>query len=94
MFREDYVNIEVRIASYLQVMKCPTLSTVRKIFHALRHEPVNQGRILVLESIRDGANCTLSRGGELSKLVVGGLNPARGNIWFTSRFEVKPRNTN
>lgn len=43
MFREDYVDIEVRLASYLQVMRCPNLSTVRKIFHALNNEHVNQG---------------------------------------------------
>ncbi|XP_028158784.1 uncharacterized protein LOC114351683 isoform X6 [Ostrinia furnacalis] len=75
MFREDYVNIEVRIASYLQVMKCPTLSTVRKIFHALQHESVNQAATFVWSHLSNQQHSSLPSRVEIQGLLSGHTMP-------------------
>lgn len=46
LFRNVDVEVEVRIAAYLQVMRCPTYVTVRTIKHALEVEEVNQGTVI------------------------------------------------
>lgn len=46
VFRNVDVDVEVRIAAYLQVMRCPTYVTVRTIKHTLETEEVNQGMVL------------------------------------------------
>lgn len=43
VFRDVDVDVEVRIAAYLQVMRCPTYVTIRTIKHSLEFEEVNQG---------------------------------------------------
>lgn len=43
VFRNVEIDVEVRIASYLQVMRCPTYVTIRTIKHSLQTEEVNQG---------------------------------------------------
>lgn len=42
IFRNEVEDVEVRIASYLQVMRCPTYLVMRTIKHTLEHEEVNQ----------------------------------------------------
>uniref|UniRef100_A0A6P7GJY7 Uncharacterized protein LOC114337760 n=1 Tax=Diabrotica virgifera virgifera TaxID=50390 RepID=A0A6P7GJY7_DIAVI len=42
IFRRQEVNSEVRIASYLQIMRCPNYLMVKTIKHALMNEEVNQ----------------------------------------------------
>ncbi|KAL4716783.1 hypothetical protein ACJJTC_001939 [Scirpophaga incertulas] len=74
-YREDYVNIEVRIASYLQLMKCPTLSTVRKIFHALRKEPVNQAATFVWSHLNNLQQSSLPSRVEIQGLLSGHTMP-------------------
>lgn len=44
LFRDQEVDSEVRIAAYLQVMRCPDYITVRIVKHCLHEEEVNQGR--------------------------------------------------
>lgn len=51
LFRNVDVDVEVRIAAYLQVMKCPTYVTIRTIKHALEVEEVNQGIVLCQENL-------------------------------------------
>lgn len=46
VFRNMDHDVEVRIASYLQVMRCPTYVTIRTIKHSLETEEVNQGKYL------------------------------------------------
>lgn len=53
IFQDLDQDSELRIASYLQVMRCPTYLLVRKIAYNLRHEEVNQGNTLTF--------CNLSR---------------------------------
>lgn len=47
LFRNIDVDVEVRIAAYLQVMRCPTYVTIRTIKHSLEIEEVNQGNVKV-----------------------------------------------
>ncbi|XP_072402619.1 uncharacterized protein Apoltp isoform X1 [Diabrotica undecimpunctata] len=42
IFRRQEVDSEVRIASYLQIMRCPNYLMVKTIKHALMNEEVNQ----------------------------------------------------
>lgn len=43
LFGDQQQDTEVRIASYLQVMRCPNYLLVRSIAYNLRNEEVNQG---------------------------------------------------
>jgi hypothetical protein len=43
LFRDQSVDSELRIAAYLEVMKCPTYIIVKTIKHSLDEEEVNQG---------------------------------------------------
>lgn len=43
IFRNQNEDAEVRIASYLQVMRCPNYLLIRTIRHTLLYEEVNQG---------------------------------------------------
>lgn len=45
IFRDINNDAEVRIAAYLQVMRCPTYVTIRTIKHSLEIEEVNQGNV-------------------------------------------------
>ncbi|XP_069692884.1 uncharacterized protein Apoltp isoform X2 [Periplaneta americana] len=42
LFRDQSVDSELRIASYLEVMKCPTYIIVKTVKHSLEEEEVNQ----------------------------------------------------
>ncbi|XP_028030625.1 uncharacterized protein LOC114243361 [Bombyx mandarina] len=74
-YREDFVNIEVRIASYIQVMRCPDLTTVRTIFHALRHEPVNQAATFVWSHLKNLGQSSLPSRVEIQGLLSGNTMP-------------------
>ncbi|XP_073960757.1 apolipophorins-like [Choristoneura fumiferana] len=74
-FREDYVNIEVRLASYLQVMKCPTLSIIRKIYHSVRHEQVNQVATFVWSHLNNLGQSSLPSRVEIQGLLSGNPMP-------------------
>lgn len=43
-FRNENEDSEVRIAAYLQVMRCPNYLVIRTIKHSLEYEEVNQGK--------------------------------------------------
>lgn len=43
IFVNQTIDSEVRIAAYLQVMRCPVYSVVRHIVSVLDSEEVNQG---------------------------------------------------
>ncbi|KAG7296620.1 hypothetical protein JYU34_020436 [Plutella xylostella] len=75
MYREDYVDIEVRLASYLQVMRCPNLSTIRKIFHALKHERVNQAATFVWSHLNNLGQSSLPSRVEIQGLLSGNTVP-------------------
>lgn len=45
IFRNQDEDAEVRIAAYLQVMRCPNYLVIRAIRHSLQVEEVNQGRV-------------------------------------------------
>lgn len=45
------IDSEIRIASYLQVMRCPNYIIVRKIKYLLEIEEVNQGKFNVKKYI-------------------------------------------
>ncbi|CAH0598289.1 unnamed protein product [Chrysodeixis includens] len=74
-FRADYMNIEVRLASYLQVMKCPDLGTLRKIFHSLRDEHVNQATTFVWSHLKNLAESSLPSRVEIQGLLSGNQVP-------------------
>ncbi|XP_075986269.1 apolipoprotein lipid transfer particle [Anticarsia gemmatalis] len=74
-FRADYMNIEVRLASYLQVMKCPDLGTLRKIFHTLRHESVNQATTFVWSHLKNLGESSLPSRVEIQGLLTGNQIP-------------------
>ncbi|KAJ3640007.1 hypothetical protein Zmor_003331 [Zophobas morio] len=42
LFRNQDENVEVRIASYLQIMRCPNYLMIRTVKHSLENEDVNQ----------------------------------------------------
>lgn len=44
LFANRNEDVEVRIASYLQIMKCPNYLLIRSIKNALEKEEVNQGK--------------------------------------------------
>ena len=44
IYRDETINSELRIAAYLQIMKCPTYSIIKTIKHTLQVEEVNQGQ--------------------------------------------------
>jgi len=46
VFVNQSIDSEVRIAAYLQVMRCPIYSVVRHIVSILDNEEVNQGNIM------------------------------------------------
>lgn len=46
VFVNQSIDSEVRIAAYLQVMRCPIYSVVRHIVSILDYEEVNQGNIM------------------------------------------------
>lgn len=48
IYRNLDVDAEVRIASYLQIMRCPNYQTLRTVKHNLENEEVNQGDTLKL----------------------------------------------
>nr|XP_034825791.1 apolipophorins [Maniola hyperantus] len=74
-YREDLIDVEIRIASYLQVMRCPNLSTIRKIFHALRHEPVNQVATFVWSHLNNLGHSSLPSRVEIQGLLSGNTMP-------------------
>lgn len=43
LFRNQKIDSEVRIAAYLQMMRCPDYITIRIVRHCLQEEEVNQG---------------------------------------------------
>jgi hypothetical protein len=43
LFRDQSADSELRIAAYLEVMKCPTYNVLKTIKHSLDEEEVNQG---------------------------------------------------
>lgn len=45
-YRNISLDAEIRIASYLQVMRCPDYNVVKTIKHALKVEEINQGILL------------------------------------------------
>ncbi|KAG6459272.1 hypothetical protein O3G_MSEX011302, partial [Manduca sexta] len=79
-YREDFVDIEVRLASYLQVMRCPDLGTVRKIFHALRHEQVNQAATFVWSHLKNLGESSLPSRVEIQGLLTGNTMPELQDI--------------
>lgn len=44
-YRNTTLDTEIRIASYLQVMRCPDYNVVKTIKHTLKVEEVNQGSL-------------------------------------------------
>ena len=42
-YRNFSLDTELRIASYLQVMRCPDYNVVKTIKHTLKTEEINQG---------------------------------------------------
>lgn len=46
-YRNTTLDTEIRIASYLQVMRCPNYNVIKIIKHALKMEEVNQGLCLL-----------------------------------------------
>ncbi|XP_047539341.1 uncharacterized protein LOC125072709 [Vanessa atalanta] len=74
-YREDLVDVEIRIASYLQVMRCPNLSTIRKIFHSLRNEPVNQVATFVWSHLNNLGQSSLPSRVEIQGLLSGNTMP-------------------
>ncbi|XP_068624199.1 uncharacterized protein Apoltp [Battus philenor] len=74
-FREDLVDIEIRIASYLQVMRCPDLSIIRKILHALKNEPVNQAITFVWSHLNNLGQSSLPSRVEIQGLLSGNTLP-------------------
>lgn len=42
-YRNTTLDTEIRIASYLQVMRCPDYNVIKTIKHTLKEEEVNQG---------------------------------------------------
>lgn len=48
LFRNQTMDTEIRIAAYLQVMRCPDYITIRTISHCLQNEEVNQGKIFLI----------------------------------------------
>lgn len=42
-YRNFTLENEVRIASYLQVMRCPNYNVIKIVKHTLKEEEVNQG---------------------------------------------------
>jgi len=45
-YRNTTLDTEIRIASYLQVMRCPDYNVIKTIKHTLKVEEVNQGSLL------------------------------------------------
>ncbi|KPJ14886.1 Apolipophorin, partial [Papilio machaon] len=74
-FREELVDIEVRIASYLQVMRCPDLNIIRRIFHALKIEPVNQAVTFVWSHLNNLGQSSLPSRVEIQGLLTGNTMP-------------------
>ncbi|CAK1547731.1 unnamed protein product [Leptosia nina] len=79
-YRADLVDVEVRIASYLQVMRCPNLSTIRKIFHGLRNEPVNQVATFVWSHLNNLGQSSLPSRVEIQGLLSGHEMPQLEDI--------------
>lgn len=44
LYRNFTQETEIRIASYLQVMRCPDYNVIKLIKHTLAEEEVNQGK--------------------------------------------------
>ncbi|GBP16854.1 Apolipophorins [Eumeta japonica] len=80
MYREHNVDVEVRIASYLQVMKCPKLGTIRKIFNALRDEKVNQVATFVWSHLNNIGQSSLPSRVEIQGLLSGNTVPQLEDI--------------
>ncbi|XP_045454917.1 apolipophorins [Melitaea cinxia] len=74
-YREHLVDAEVRIASYLQVMRCPNLSTIRKIFHSLKNEAVNQVATFVWSHLSNLEQSSLPSRVEIQGLLSGNPMP-------------------
>lgn len=46
-YRNTTLDTEIRIASYLQVMRCPDYNVIKTIKHTLKVEEVNQGLLYI-----------------------------------------------
>lgn len=44
LYRDPYQDSELRIAAYLQLMKCPNYLMIRAIRNTLENEEINQGK--------------------------------------------------
>ncbi|XP_013138334.1 PREDICTED: uncharacterized protein LOC106103192 [Papilio polytes] len=88
-FREELVDIEVRIASYLQVMRCPDLSIIRRVLHALKNEPVNQAVTFVWSHLKNVGQSSLPSRVEVQGLLSGHAVPRLAD---TPDFRVYSRN--
>lgn len=51
VFVNQSMDAEVRIAAYLQVMRCPVYNVVRFIVSFLDTEEVNQGKLIFNKSV-------------------------------------------
>ncbi|CAH0714994.1 unnamed protein product, partial [Brenthis ino] len=74
-YRASLVDVEIRIASYLQMMKCPDLSTIRKIFLTLRNEKVNQVATFVWSHLNNLGQSSLPSRVEIQGLLSGNTMP-------------------
>ncbi|XP_022117827.2 uncharacterized protein LOC110995124 [Pieris rapae] len=79
-YRQDLIDVEVRIASYLQLMRCPNLSTIRKIFHSLRQESVNQVATFVWSHLNNLGQSSLPSRVEIQGLLSGHEMPQLEDI--------------
>ncbi|XP_041972420.1 uncharacterized protein LOC121728328 [Aricia agestis] len=75
LYRHHAVDVEVRVSSYLQVMRCPDLATLRNIFHTLRNEPVNQVATFVWSHLNNLGQSSLPSRVEIQGLLSGNTMP-------------------
>lgn len=45
IFGEHTIDVEIRLAAYLQVMRCPKYVTMIEILRILKNEKIQQGKI-------------------------------------------------
>jgi len=43
LLRDSQIDSELRIASYIEVMRCPSYKLIKTVKHMLKNEEVNQG---------------------------------------------------
>ncbi|XP_077295548.1 apolipoprotein lipid transfer particle [Arctopsyche grandis] len=86
IFKQKFVDVEVRLASYLQVMRCPRYVLIREIIQILRQEEINQVSSFVWSHLENLGKSTIPSRLEKQGFLSGNTIPIPKNTLDIRKF--------